>query len=85
MGSAWEVSGALATVCSTLDLGTSDPVTANLIWVLTMLASNFYFFSKLCFMQTRQRKLSSGGREGGLLQHLQSQAALNLPELSGTA
>ena len=36
-------------------------------------------------MQTRQRKLSSGGREGGLLQHLQSQAALNLPELRGTA
>ena len=27
MGGAWKVSGVLATVCSTLDLGTPDPVT----------------------------------------------------------
>ena len=43
MGSAWEMSGVLATVWSTLDLGTSDPVTLSLIWVL---ASNGFFSNK---------------------------------------
>ena len=50
MGGAWEVSGVLATVCSTLDLGTPDPVTSSLVRVLIMVAINI-------LMQTRRRNL----------------------------
>ena len=66
---------------ATLDLGTSDPVTASLIWALTMLASNFF---SIIYADSTE-KIIICGKGGWLLQHLQSQAALNLPELSGTA
>ena len=59
MGSAWEVSSVLATVWSTLDLGTSDPVTVSLIWLLTMLSSNF-FFNNLCRLDRENYHLGEG-------------------------
>ena len=58
MGGAWEVSGVLTTVCSSLHLGTPDHVTLSLVCILTML-----IFSYVDSME----KLIIWRREGGLL------------------
>ena len=58
MGSAWEVSGALATEVF------PDPVTSSLIWLLTMLSSDFFSINILFYADLTEKILIIWGKGG---------------------
>ena len=58
MGSAWEVSGGLATEVF------PDPVTSSLIWLLTMLSSDFFSINILFYADLTEKILIIWGKGG---------------------